>query len=959
MKQGKRWIALMLALAMCLSVLPASVLATELGSEAETTEVAAPEDSSEATEAEEPQVTETEDPDEEPVEDVSPSTMAATSGKCGKNVTWKLDRKGTLTISGKGEMYDLSRKVDNWYPSRDSWEPSCKKIESIVIKNGVTSIGRNAFWFCENLTKITIPDSMTKIGGEAFDNCTRLTKVTIPKNVVSIEDRIFSHCDSLTDITVANGNKNYSSENGVLYNKGKTSLLRYPAGKKGAYIIPAGVTEIASSAFHDCERLTGVIIPEGVTSVGEYAFCLDRITSIVIPESMTSMDDAAFSNCSKLKKIYFKGNAPTLIEDDGTIGFAKTRYGTFADVTATAYYPENDPTWTSDKRKDYGGNITWKTWNPVFDAAVYQADYMLQHDNGYEEDRMFQEVSPSKTFYEAGEKQGLTSSIKSWKAVTNALDMMDKPSTLLDVGFERKDMYSAVVLSMFEADSKKSHTVVRYSDQAVKWSGKLLGYLKKAMKLKYNIELTKTYDLSKLTKVQKQSLFAMANEWMENQDTLLKKAINGVDIAGKVMQYVKEFSSWCDYVASCSMLVSLDCYNKQLVKEMYQEATNADLKAALKDCITIMDSDPVELYLAELSKLGKKTVKVMVQQGLDAGWKVTKAAAAKVNPYVAWIWISYNESKALCNALFNTDKISENYCKMEVLLQVEKVLLAVYKDAKSACETELNHDHAELLIHAYRLLYNCFDVDCQYALNFVNAVDKAVASRIARALKRKDREALKAQIADIRQNTEQTYWSSNNAWIEELSSTHPEEYPKYQNWERYQLAAVQITISPAKSTYTGKKLEPKVSVLDNLVKKNTKLKEGEDYAISYDNNKNVGTATVTVVGNSIYYGEVTKTFDIIPKGVSSVTVSNQKGKKLKVSWKPNKSVNGYEIQYALDKNYQKAKKTTVKKAKETGKVIGGLKKNKKYYVRVRTYQKASGKTYYSAWSKTKTVTIKK
>ena len=173
------------------------------------------------------------------------------------------------------------------------------------------------------------------------------------------------------------------------------------------------------------------------------------------------------------------------------------------------------------------------------------------------------------------------------------------------------------------------------------------------------------------------------------------------------------------------------------------------------------------------------------------------------------------------------------------------------------------------------------------------------------------------------------------------------------------MAAVQITISPAKSTYTGKKLEPKVSVLDNLVKKNTKLKEGEDYAISYDNNKNVGTATVTVVGNSIYYGEVTKTFDIIPKGVSSVTVSNQKGKKLKVSWKPNKSVNGYEIQYALDKNYQKAKKTTVKKAKETGKVIGGLKKNKKYFVRVRTYQKASGKNYYSNWSKTKTVTIKK
>ena len=115
MKQGKRWIALMLALAMCLSVLPANVLATELGGEAEAAEVAAPEDTSEAAEAEEPQAAETEEPDEAPVEDISPSTMAATSGKCGKNLTWKLDSKGTLTISGKGEMaYWYSDDVVPW-----------------------------------------------------------------------------------------------------------------------------------------------------------------------------------------------------------------------------------------------------------------------------------------------------------------------------------------------------------------------------------------------------------------------------------------------------------------------------------------------------------------------------------------------------------------------------------------------------------------------------------------------------------------------------------------------------------------------------------------------------------------------------------------------------------------------------------------------------------------------------
>ena len=156
-------------------------------------------------------------------------------------------------------------------------------------------------------------------------------------------------------------------------------------------------------------------------------------------------------------------------------------------------------------------------------------------------------------------------------------------------------------------------------------------------------------------------------------------------------------------------------------------------------------------------------------------------------------------------------------------------------------------------------------------------------------------------------------------------------------------------------TYTGKSLKPSVKVKYT----GEVLKAGTDYSVSYSKNKNVGTATVTVSGNGIYYGKVTKNFDIIPKGVSSVTVSNQKGKKLKVSWKKNSAVNGYEIQYALDKNYKKPKKATIKKVKETSKVISGLKKNKKYYVRVRTYQKASGKNYYSNWSKTKTVTIKK
>lgn len=218
MKQGKRWIALMLALAMCLSVLPANVLATELGSEAETTEVAAPEDSSEATEAEEPQAAETEEPDEEPVEDISPNTMAATSGKCGKNAKWSYNSKTkTLTISGKGEIRNYPSTVLDPEENDEElpWHEAQLTIDKIIIKKGITSIGSYAFsntypksvtipntvtsigkyafsTYCnEKLKKIQIPESVKNIGAYAFEGQLGLTKVIIPENVKQINKGAF------------------------------------------------------------------------------------------------------------------------------------------------------------------------------------------------------------------------------------------------------------------------------------------------------------------------------------------------------------------------------------------------------------------------------------------------------------------------------------------------------------------------------------------------------------------------------------------------------------------------------------------------------------------------------------------------------------------------------------------------------------------------------------------------
>lgn len=165
-----------------------------------------------------------------------------------------------------------------------------------------------------------------------------------------------------------------------------------------------------------------------------------------------------------------------------------------------------------------------------------------------------------------------------------------------------------------------------------------------------------------------------------------------------------------------------------------------------------------------------------------------------------------------------------------------------------------------------------------------------------------------------------------------------------------------VTLSATSLIYTGKAQKPTVTVTDS----NAKKISSKNYMVSYENNKNVGKATLTITFKGSYVGTITKSFKIVPKATTLGKVTSSKSKTLTVKWaKQATQTTGYEIQYATDSKFTKNLKTvTVSNAKTTSKTISKLTTKKNYYVRIRTYKTVSGTKYYSSWSKATSVTTK-
>ena len=277
------------------------------------------------------------------------------SGQCGDNVTWEQTKGGTLIISGTGRLYDY--KFDNSTGCTTPWG----KVENVVISEGVTYIGKYAFYMqsglssvkiansvqeigefafaqCPNLSSITIPDGMTTIRRDVFRG-SGLSSVTIGKGLSSIGNEAFALCRYLSEISVDKANPNFMNDDyGALYTKDQSELVVFPTDVTGKLVLPNGLKIIRASAVRN-SKLSEVVIPDSVTEIGFYAFYDSKsLTRVTIGSGVKKILTGVFQNCSSLEEITLYSKDCTIYDMDNVLGKSGvTTVYAYTGSTAEAY----------------------------------------------------------------------------------------------------------------------------------------------------------------------------------------------------------------------------------------------------------------------------------------------------------------------------------------------------------------------------------------------------------------------------------------------------------------------------------------------------------------------------------------------------------------------------------------------------------------------------------------------
>lgn len=975
--------------------------------------------------------------------DINSQNFVAT-GTCGKNLKWTLDDEGLLRITGTGPMTDWQTfSAVPWYAKRGKIKKiiissgvttiedyafyDCVKLANIMISNSVTNVGNYAFYGCNALSTIIIPYSVEKIGNYAYCNCdsletieiqdgllnleegafrgcSKLKKIFIPKSVTKIKNTVFENCLALESIAVDTQNIHYSSEDGVLYNKDQTTLVKCPAGISGEFVIPDSVTSIGAYAFESCSLLTKISIPKSVTSIHDGAFrgCLG-LTGISIPDSVTMIDSySLFKNCSNLESVSFPEGITKI--DSSCFGECKSLKEVWipSTVSEIADYSFDGVEKLSIHISDLAA------WCKISYSIGFGRPFTLPPYQLYINDDLATDITIPET---------VTSISQCAFLKCTSLTSVNIPENVIKVGaaaFESCSSLKTVSISAKTTSINNESFVMCHNlerieidpDNPTYCSDDGVWYNKDKTELIYYPEARATvYEIP-------EGVINIGSRAFEYCSLLEKVTIP---------HSVKTIGTWAFYDCYALKNIELKCRRPTVTSNQYNITCAFESVTATAYYPSFWTSVPSSTaWRYSHGNLTWESWDPECTHEWDDGTVIKEATCTEEGSKTVTCSIG-GETKTV-----TIDKLGHKYGDWTV---TTKPTCTAKGEETRVCSNDSSHKEtreADALGHNWNdgtitkratceedgiKTFSCTNEDCtETRTEPINKLGhkygdwkvtteatctaKGVETRVcANDSSHKETRSIDAlghswdsgkvtKAATCGAAGVKTFTCSRckTTKTEAIPATGSHTYKTTTtkakpgaNGKTVSKCSVcgtvkstttiyapkTLTLSTTSYTYNGKTKTPTVTVKDS--KGNTI--SSTHYTVSYaSGRKYVGKYKVTVNFNSTsskYSGTLSAYFNINPKGTTLKTPTAG-SKSFTAKWtKQSTQTSGYQLQYSTSSKFTNAKTVTVTSNKTISKKITKLTAKKKYYVRIRTYKTVSGTKYYSAWSSTKTVTTKK
>ena len=875
------------------------------------------------------------------------------SGEDG-NITWRLTEDGTLYISGQGDMPDYYNNDEEKRPWKD------KIIKTVIIEEGVTSIGANAFVGCSNLRRVEISNGVTDIESRAFAECSNLKNMKIPEGVTSISWGAFFECSSLESIEIPDGvtwigNSAFgrcSSLKSMKIPEGVTSII-YKTFEECSSLesieIPAGVTSIGSGAFSECSSLESIEIPDGVTSIGSGAFSeCSSLKSIKIPDGVTSIEEWVFTGCSELESI----EIPAGVTSIGS--------GAFWTCSSLKSIKIPDGVTSIEERAFLGcselesieipAGVTSISW-AVFSGCSSLKSIEIPDGVISIGASAFADCSSLKSIRIP---DGVTSIEESVFAWCSELESIEIPAGVTSIGSGAFDHCSSL-------------ESIKIPEKVTSIGSEVLGYRYDYFEIYFTGNQPEEMAKDCLLESSNVTIY-----YPQNNPTwkgIESESFGGTDI------------KWVPYDPASLAAESVEAEPESLSSELQTEAEE------FTDDVNAPEPDDIgdELFIEkdeavpspEPSEIPAQD-EMVIEEGDTSTEESTEENSATGNeeitnempPMVS----NTQEEQTSGSSMMFTDLIPySNYLFVMVKDEDDENLLdasnLLYISQKAADETG-SVSFRYMLRESYESpVPKVFGEQLKDIAN-----TKVTLSKTSYAYDGKAKTPVVTVMDDdylLQENEDYTITYSDNIKVG-TATVMITGIGRYTGTVSASFTILQvkknnvIKVSNITKTVSAKVQKAKIQATVNDKAKLTYSSNNKSVKVNSSGEITIaknftGTAVITITAAETARYKKTScqiTVTVRPTGTSLSGVTNTGSGKANVAWVRNKSVTGYRIQYSTDSKFKKnATTVNISKNQTTKTTLSKLKEGSTYYVRIATYKNAGSKIY-SSWSKAKKVTIR-